>query len=91
MVARLQATHEVGLPPGTFAFHAAAAEPGIVARKIVQPEIAVERSILWVARAHSAAIARFLESTRRCSEENGWLHLSNEMTRAEVDAPSPSW
>src|SRR6266550_1353530 len=89
MVARLLATREVGLPPASFAFHAAAAEPGVVARKIVQPEIPVEWSILWAARAQSAAIARFLESARRCSEENGWLLLSNEMTSAEVNAPSP--
>jgi DNA-binding transcriptional LysR family regulator len=78
MVARLRATREVGLPPASFAFHAAAAEPGIVARKIVQPEILAEWSILWVARAQSAAIARFLESARRCCEENGWLLLPNE-------------
>jgi len=90
MVARLRATREVGLPPASFAFHAAAAEPGVVARKIVQPEIPVEWSILWAARAQSAAIARFLESARRCSEENGWLLLSDEMTSAEVNAPSPS-
>jgi len=73
MVARLRATREVGLPPASFAFHAAAAEPGVVARKIVQPEIPVEWSILWAARAQSAAIARCLESARRCSEKNGWL------------------
>ena len=90
MVARLLATREVGLPPASFAFHAAAAEPGIVARKIVQPEIPVEWSILWAARAQSAAVARFLESARRCSEQNGWLLLPNEMTRAEANAPSPS-
>jgi DNA-binding transcriptional LysR family regulator len=90
MVARLLATREVGLPPASFAFHAAAAEPGVVARKIVQPEIPVEWSILWAARAQSAAIARFLESARRCSEQNGWLLLSKEMTGAEVNAPSPS-
>lgn len=75
MVARLRANREVGLPPASFAFHAAAADPGLVACKIVQPEITVEWSILWGARAHSAAIARFLESARRCCEENGWLLL----------------
>ena len=73
MVARLLATSELGLPPASFAFHAAAAEPGVVARPIVQPEIDVEWSILWAARAQSGAIARFLESARRCAEENGWL------------------
>jgi len=90
MVARLQATREVGLPPASFAFHAAAAEPGVVARKIVQPGIPVEWSILWAARAQSAAIARFLESARRCSEGNGWLLLADEMTSAELNAPSPT-
>jgi hypothetical protein len=86
MVARLPVTREVGLPPASFAFHAAAAEPGVVARKIVQPEILAEWSILWPARAQSVAIARFLESARRCSEQNGWRLLSNEMTSAE---PTP--
>jgi len=90
MVARLQATHEVGLPPASFAFHGAAAEPGIVARTIVQPQIPAEWSILWAARAQSAAIARFIESARRCSEENGWLLLPDEMTNAEASGPSPS-
>jgi DNA-binding transcriptional LysR family regulator len=90
MVARLLATREVGLPPASFAVHAAAAEPGVVARKIVQPGIPVEWSILWAARAQSAAIARFLESARRCSEGNGWLLLADEMTSAELNAPSPT-
>jgi hypothetical protein len=39
MVARLRTTREVGLPPASFAFHAAAAEPEVVARTIVQPGI----------------------------------------------------
>ncbi len=73
MLARIQAGREVGLPPASFAFHAAAAEPGVIARRIVQPEIVAEWSILWAARAQSAAIARFLESARRCAEENDWL------------------
>src|SRR5437899_12480626 len=38
------------------------------------------RSILWPARAQSAAITRFLESARGCSGQNGWLLLSNEIT-----------
>jgi len=79
MVARLRATREVGLPPASFAASAAAAEPGIVARRIVRPEILVEWSMLWGARAQSVAIARFLESARRCCAENGWLLSSNEM------------
>ena len=89
MVARLQAGREVGLPPASVAFRAAAAEPGIVVRKVVLPEIPAEWSILWAAQAQPTAVGRFLESARRCSEENGWLS-SNEMLHAEADAPSPS-
>lgn len=73
MVARLRTTREVGLPPASFAYHTAAADHGVVARKIVEPEITVEWSILWPARAQSEASSRFLESARRCSEESGWL------------------
>lgn len=73
MAARLQAAREVGLPPASFAFRAAAAEPGLVARRILQPEIPAEWSILWAVREQSTAVARFLASARRCSEENGWL------------------
>jgi len=75
MVARLRTTREVGLPPASFAYHSAAADPGVVARKIVQPEITAQWFILWPARAQSEAIVRFLESARRCSDENGWLSL----------------
>jgi hypothetical protein len=75
MVARLRTTREVGLPPASFAYHSAAADPGVVARKIVQPEITAQWSILWPAGAQSEAIARFLESARRCSDENSWLSL----------------
>jgi DNA-binding transcriptional LysR family regulator len=73
MVARLQTTSEVGLPPASFAFHAAAAEPALVARKIVEPEIVTEWSVLWAARAESAAVTRFRDSARKCADENGWL------------------
>jgi len=73
MLARLQTGREVGLPPASFAFHAAAAETGLIARRIVEPEIVAEWSILWAERAQSAAIARFLESARRCAEEHDWL------------------
>jgi DNA-binding transcriptional LysR family regulator len=76
MLARLHAGREVGLPPASFAFHAAAAEPGLIVREVVQPEILTEWSILWAERAESAAITRFLESARRCSEENGWLRAA---------------
>ena len=43
-----------------------------VARKIIDPQILAEWSILWPARAQSAAIARFLDSARRCAVEKGW-------------------
>ncbi len=29
--------------------------------------------MLWPARAQSAAIARFLDSARRCAADNDWL------------------
>ena len=76
MVARLRTTREVGIPPASFAYHTAAADPDLVARKIIEPEITVEWSILWPARVQSEATARFLESTRRCAEEKGWLDAS---------------
>jgi DNA-binding transcriptional LysR family regulator len=82
MVARLRATHEVGLPPASFAFHAAAAQLGVVARTLVEPTISVDWSLVWAARAQSGAIARLLESARRCSEENGWLRVSAEVAGA---------
>jgi DNA-binding transcriptional LysR family regulator len=74
MVARLRATHEVGLPPASFALHAAAAQLGVVARTLVEPTISVDWSVVWASRAQSAAIVRLLESARRCSDENGWSH-----------------
>jgi len=73
MLARLLGAHEVGFSPASFAFHSAQAEPGIVARKIVNPQILAEWSILWPARAQSAAIGRFLDSVRRCVADNDWL------------------
>jgi len=77
MLAHLQAGLEVGLPPTSFALHAAAAEPGLVAHRIVEPEIVAEWSMLWAERARSAAIARFLESARRCAEEHDWLRSAS--------------
>jgi len=74
MLARLPGGREVGLTPASFAFHAAAAEPGIVARDIVDPAIVADLSILWSTRAPSAAITPFLDSARRCATGNGWLH-----------------
>ncbi len=73
MLARLLGAHEVGLSPASFALHSAQAESGVVARKIINPQILAEWSILWPARAQSAAIARFLESARRCAAEEDWL------------------
>jgi len=90
MLARLQAGREVGLPPASVAFHAAAAEPSLIAREIVQPEIVAEWSVLWAARAGSAAVARFLESARRCADENGWLGSPSEVTGTEVGTASPA-
>jgi DNA-binding transcriptional LysR family regulator len=73
MVARLRTTREVGLPPASFAYHTAAADPGLIARKIAEPGIMAEWSLLWRARGQSEATARLLESARRCAEESGWL------------------
>jgi DNA-binding transcriptional LysR family regulator len=73
MLARLLGAHEVGLSPASFAFHSAQAEPGVVARKIVNPQILAEWSILWPARTQSVATARFLDSARRCATDNDWL------------------
>jgi DNA-binding transcriptional LysR family regulator len=82
MVARVRATHEVGLPPTSFAFHAAAAQLGVVARALVEPTISVDWSAVWASRAQSGAIAGLLESARRCSEENSWLRVSTEVAGA---------
>jgi DNA-binding transcriptional LysR family regulator len=88
-LARLPAGREVSLGPASFALHAAAAEPGIVVREIAEPGILAEWSILWPARAQSAAVTRFLESARRCADENNWLRSPNETTSAVTDAQSP--
>jgi DNA-binding transcriptional LysR family regulator len=82
MIARLRTSGEVGLPPASFARHSAAAEPSLVARPLAQPEILIEWSILWPGGTPAAVVARFLESARRCSLENGWLADSPEMTTA---------
>ncbi|MDX6630469.1 MAG: hypothetical protein QOH00_2715 [Gaiellales bacterium] len=72
-LARLVGAHEVGLMPASFAVHIAEAEPGIVARAIVNPAIPTELSIVWPVRLHSETIARFLDSARRCASDNDWL------------------
>jgi DNA-binding transcriptional LysR family regulator len=77
MLARLPAGREVIFAPASFALNAAAGEPEIVAREIAKPGILAEWSILWSERSQSAAIARFLESVRRCIEDNDWLRSPN--------------
>jgi DNA-binding transcriptional LysR family regulator len=84
-LAHLLGAREVGLIPASFAFHAAQAEPGVIARRIVNPQILAEWSILWPARAQSPAIARFLDSTRRCATNNDWL-----APRAKQPRPKPT-
>ena len=72
-LARLLNAREVGLIPASFAFHLAEAQDGIVARHVVRPKILAEWSILWSAGTTSSAVARFLDSARRCAADNGWL------------------
>jgi DNA-binding transcriptional LysR family regulator len=80
MLARLHAAREVGLTPASFAFHAVQADPDVVARRIIQPEILEEWSIVWPARSESAAITRVLDTARQCATENGWLPAPNPAT-----------
>jgi hypothetical protein len=87
MLARLQAGREVGLPPASLGSHAAGADSGLIARKIASPGIVAEWSILWAARARSAAVERFLESARRCADENRWLRSPDKPTSAATEAP----
>jgi hypothetical protein len=82
MLARLHAGREFGLPPASFANAAAVARPDLTARRI-EPEILAQWSILSAARSQSVAIARFLDSARRCAEENGWLLPTNEAFRSQ--------
>jgi DNA-binding transcriptional LysR family regulator len=86
MLARLVGAREVGVIPDSFAFHLAQAEPGVVARKIFNPQIVAQWSILWPARAQSAAIARFLDSARRCATDNDWLPLPGAAAAVETDS-----
>ncbi len=85
-LARLLGAREVGLIPASFAFHAAQAEPGVIARTIVNPRILAEWSILWPARAQSAAIALFLDSARRCATDNDWLPPPETPATAQTDS-----
>jgi DNA-binding transcriptional LysR family regulator len=93
-LARLVGAHEVGLMPASFAIHIAEAEPGIVAREIVNPAIPTELAMVWPARFQSATIARFLDSTRRCAMDNDWLSppgvAAPEDRRSGMSASRPS-
>ena len=88
MLARLHAGREVGLTPASFAFHAIQAAPDVVARRIVQPEILEEWSIVWAARGQSAAIERVLDTARRCATENDWLPAQSPTATSGTDSPS---
>lgn len=89
-LARLPAGREVSVAPASFGLHAAAAEPGILARELAQPGMRAEWSIVWNARARSAAITRFLDSARRCAKENNWLRSSTQTTSGALEASSPA-
>jgi LysR substrate binding domain len=90
MLARLHSGREVGLTPASFAFHAVQAAPDVVARRIVQPEILDEWSIVWAARGQSAALERILDTARRCAAENDWLPTQNPTATSDTDSPSVS-
>jgi DNA-binding transcriptional LysR family regulator len=85
MLARLLVAREVGLLPASFAFHLARAEPGVVSRAIVDPQILAEWSIVWPVRTQSAAIARFLHSARLCATNNDWLRPPDVTPTTEPD------
>jgi DNA-binding transcriptional LysR family regulator len=89
-LARLPAGREVSLAPASFGRHAAAAEPGIVARELAGPAILANWSIVWPARTQSAAVTRFLDSARRCAHENKWLSPPTEPSSAELGASTPA-
>jgi hypothetical protein len=88
MLARLHAGREVGLTPASFAFHAVQAAPDVVARRIVQPEILDQWSIVWPARGQSAAIERVLDTVRRCATQNDWLPTQNPTATSGTDSPT---
>ncbi len=93
MLARLLGAREIGLIPASFAIHLAQAQPGIVAREVVDTQILAELSILWPGRAQSAAIERFLDSARRCATENDWLSSGGRIrvgTERRSSSPSRS-
>src|SRR6202000_398564 len=59
-LARLLRAREVGLIPASFALHLADAQPGVVAREIVGPQILAEWSMLWPADGESVSLGRFV-------------------------------
>jgi hypothetical protein len=62
----------------------------VVARRIVQPEILDEWSIVWPVRSQSAATDRILDTARRCATENGWLPTQNPAATSGTDSPNVS-
>jgi DNA-binding transcriptional LysR family regulator len=85
-LARLPAGREVSLAPSSYGVHAAHAEPGIVAREVAGPPVVARWSIVWPARAQSAAVMRLLDSARRCAQENEWLPTPADTTGGEPEA-----
>lgn len=55
--------------------------PDVIARRIVQPEILAELSLVWPARGQSAAVGRVVDTIRRCATENGWLPAQTSTAR----------
>ena len=84
MLARLPAGREVCFATASFALSAAAGEPEILAIEIAPPGILADWWLLWPERAESAAIARFLDSARRCASENDWLRSPTETNSAQI-------
>lgn len=73
MLARLSSGREIGLAPASFAEHAANLGAALTVRKVVDPQIPAELSILWPTNDPSPAIASVLDIARRCAERHHWL------------------
>ncbi|GAB2629039.1 LysR family transcriptional regulator [Paractinoplanes abujensis] len=73
MLARLSTGREVGLAPASFAELAARAGTPVVHRRIVDPPIMAELSMLWAGTGQSPALADLLATARRCAGRDGWL------------------
>jgi DNA-binding transcriptional LysR family regulator len=86
MLARLLGARELGLSPASFALHSSQAEPGVVALRIVNPQILAEWSILWLETAQSSAVAQFIDSARRCATDNDWLSSPDSADGIEADS-----